>query len=103
MQACHERASAYNLQFSAPLDENEVRAISKSIAKWTHCNFSSECFHKYIDRTHSPEIQSARGKKSRGGGRKKGSVNNSSNEQIKPWNLLGISRATFYRKKRNVL
>ncbi|WP_205419030.1 primase C-terminal domain-containing protein, partial [Klebsiella pneumoniae] len=35
LQACYERASAYNLQFALPLDENEVMGIAKSIAKWT--------------------------------------------------------------------
>ncbi|MCF2742496.1 primase C-terminal domain-containing protein [Klebsiella pneumoniae] len=30
LQACYERASAYNLQFSSPLDENEVNGIAKS-------------------------------------------------------------------------
>ncbi|MCV5580528.1 primase C-terminal domain-containing protein, partial [Escherichia coli] len=40
LQACYECASAYNLQFALPLDENEVMGIAKSIAKWTECNFS---------------------------------------------------------------
>ncbi len=31
LQACYERASAYNLQFASPLDENEVIGIAKSI------------------------------------------------------------------------
>ncbi|MCV5707806.1 primase C-terminal domain-containing protein, partial [Escherichia coli] len=44
LQACYERASAYNLQFALPLDENEVMGIAKSIAKWTECNFSKDLF-----------------------------------------------------------
>ena len=71
LQACYERASAYNLQFSSPLDENEVNGIAKSIAKWTHSNFDEASFKKYVEDTHSSYIQSLRGKKSRGGGRKK--------------------------------
>ncbi|MCF2313299.1 replication initiation protein, partial [Klebsiella quasipneumoniae subsp. similipneumoniae] len=42
LQACYERACAYNLQFARPLDENEVRGIAKSIAKWTSNKFSPE-------------------------------------------------------------
>jgi len=35
LQACYERASAYNLQFELPFNESEVMGIAKSIAKWT--------------------------------------------------------------------
>ncbi|WP_181963290.1 primase C-terminal domain-containing protein, partial [Klebsiella pneumoniae] len=44
LQACYERASAYNLQFAAPLDENEVAGIAQSIAKWTSKNFNKDIF-----------------------------------------------------------
>ncbi|MEH8576182.1 replication initiation protein, partial [Klebsiella pneumoniae] len=93
LQACYERASAYNLQFAAPLDEKEISGIAKSIAKWTFSRFSNEGFNDYISRTHSSEIQSKRGMKSKGGGRK-----------VKvgtPWLIEGVSRATWYRKKKN--
>jgi len=98
LQACYERASAYNLQFLTPMDENEVNGIAKSIAKWTLSNFSKESFDDYVSITHSKNIQSIRGKKggviggkiSRGGGRP---------ELLgKPWEKLGISRSTWYRK-----
>jgi hypothetical protein len=65
LQACYERASAYNLQFSSPLDDNEVIGIAKSIAKWTRVNLNT--FSDYVFRTHSSEIQSLRGRKSKGG------------------------------------
>ncbi|MHA5033244.1 hypothetical protein ACX2C7_22885, partial [Enterobacter mori] len=48
-----------------------VNGIAKSIAKWTHSNFDEASFKKYVEDTHSSYIQSLRGKKSRGGGRKK--------------------------------
>ena len=94
LQACYERARAYNLQFSAPLDENEVSGIAKSIAKWTYKNFSEANFLQYVADTHSSEIQSKRGMKSRGGGRPKivGS----------PWLNLGISRSKWYRDFRGL-
>lgn len=63
LQACYKRASTYNLHFSAPLDENEVSGIAKSIAKWTIKNFSEIEFNRYVKNTHTKEIQSVREKK----------------------------------------
>lgn len=100
MQACHERASAYNLQFSSPLDANEVSSIAKSIAKWTSINFCEIKFKDYVKATHSSEIQSRRGKKSSGGGRPKGSFSLDSDANKKPWLNLNISRSTYYRMKK---
>lgn len=100
LQACYERASAYNLQFTSPLDNSEVLGIAKSIAKWTTSKFSEMFFLEYINRTHSSVIQSARGsiggKLSHGGGRK---IDANSENQRKPWILKGISRSTYYRRK----
>ncbi|CAH3940126.1 hypothetical protein AI2798V1_4817 (plasmid) [Enterobacter cloacae] len=98
LQACYERASAYNLQFSVPLDDSEVMSVAKSIAKWTNSNLSAESFAAYVEKTHTSEIQSVRGRKSKGGGRK--ADIHSINSQ-KPWIALGISRRTyFYRKSK---
>ncbi|MDN4326148.1 primase C-terminal domain-containing protein, partial [Citrobacter freundii] len=97
LRACYERANAYNLQFAAPLDENEVNGIAKSIAKWTKSKFSEETFGAYVSRTHSSEIQSVRGKKSRGGGRPKGRISIASDASLKPWVNLNISRSKYYR------
>jgi len=101
-QACDERARAYNLQFAAPLEENEVRGIAKSIAKWTHREFSEKSFDDYVRNTHQSHIQSLRGSKggmkSKGGGRKKGSVVDGSINSKKEWLSLGISRSTYYRR-----
>ncbi|MFP8298787.1 replication initiation protein, partial [Klebsiella pneumoniae] len=69
LRACYERASAYNLQFVAPLDESEVRGVAKSIAKWTFSKFSKSSFDEYVAMTHTSAIQAARGRKSCGGGR----------------------------------
>ena len=101
LQACYERACVYNLQFAAPLDENEVSAIAKSIAKWTGKNFSKETFSSYVKKTHSSSIQSLRGRiggsKSRGGGRY---IDDFSERTLEPWLDMGISRATYYRRKK---
>lgn len=97
VNACYERASAYNLQFSSPLDNNEVIGISKSIAKWTKKHFKRESFSEFVYMTHLPEIQAKRGriggKKSHGGGRPKTITKNGA-----PWETMGISRSSYYRK-----
>lgn len=102
LQACYERASAYNLQFLSPLDEKEVMGISKSIAKWTLEKFSSVSFDLYVRNTHSSDIQSIRGRKggrvSKGGGRPVGSHVSNSKSAMKPWADLNISRSSWYRK-----
>lgn len=102
LQACYERARAYNLQFPAPLDENEVNGIAKSIAKWIHFRFTEESFEEYVNRTHSSEIQSFRGKigglVSRGGGRK---ISENSERQKKPWLSLGVGKTKYYKLKKD--
>ncbi|MCP6745024.1 primase C-terminal domain-containing protein, partial [Klebsiella pneumoniae] len=69
LKACYERTCAYNLQFAVPLDENEVTGIAKSIARWTNKTFTKSSFDEYVLTTHSSEVQSIRGKRSKGGGR----------------------------------
>jgi len=102
LQACCERAKANNLQFISPLDEIEVLGIAKSIAKWTHTEFSAESFLAYVKNTHSPEKQAVRGRKgglkSKGGGRKKDSK---SERSLLPWESLGIGRTTYYKNKKH--
>ncbi|EHN7996600.1 MAG: replication initiation protein [Kluyvera intermedia] len=95
LQACYERASAYNLQFSVPLDESEVNGIAKSIAKWTNQKFDETSFEAFVKSTHLPEIQRVRGKKSKGGGRPKDPT---ALINKKPWEDMSISRSTYYRR-----
>ncbi|ENG6279478.1 TPA: replication initiation protein [Yersinia enterocolitica] len=92
--ACCERARGYNMNLAYPLDESEVLGIAKSIAKWTHSNFNKIAFEEYVMKTHTAKIQSIRGSKSKGGGRKK---DPESIEQKKPWLALGVSRSTYFR------
>ncbi|MGI5538095.1 replication initiation protein, partial [Escherichia coli] len=84
-----------NLQFSAPLEENEVMGIAKSVAKWTNKNLTESGFSEYVKKTHTPDIQAKRGRlggeKSKGGGRP--------STTGKKWIEEGISRSSWYRKK----
>lgn len=69
---------------------------------------SKQSFDTYIRDTHSTEIQKIRGRKGgviggrigKGGGRPKGSKVEGSLSNEKPWLGFGISRATWYRKKK---
>ncbi|WP_407078895.1 primase C-terminal domain-containing protein [Candidatus Williamhamiltonella defendens] len=45
-ESCFDRALAYNLQFPAPLGENEVKAIARSISKWTYQRFNASVFSR---------------------------------------------------------
>jgi hypothetical protein len=79
------KAIAYN-DFSSPLALSEVTATAKSIAKWTWKQ-DGRAKAQFIAR------QSFKGKRS-GEIRRIGSA-----EEMQPWVDLGISRATYYRKK----
>lgn len=79
---CLKLSLALNQQFPAALPISEVRAIAKSVAKWTWRKFSVEKFSA---------IQSARIAK-----RWAGHV---SLDTTMPWVEMGISRRTFFRRK----
>ena len=72
--------------FPVPLSFNEVKAVAKSIGKWTWRNFSDAAFSA---------IQSERGKR---GGRPA-----TTTEHGEPWAEQDISRATYYRRLKSGL
>lgn len=82
-----ERARAYN-SFDEPLNDNEVKGIARSVAKYTHRRFTQSGFSA---------VQAHRGRK---GGVKSGEVRRQgSAAESQPWAAMGISRATYYRRK----
>jgi hypothetical protein len=72
-----------NLQFPNPLGYGELKDIVRSVAGWTWENFTEEAFSA---------IQRARINK-----RWKDHVAEST---TKPWESMGISRRTYYSRKR---
>jgi hypothetical protein len=85
--AVYDKVESTNSQFNVPLPVSEVKAIAKSIANWTYREFTPEKFRQ------SQAKKGAKGGKvSKGGGRP------SLNE---PWIELGISRATYFRRKKS--
>lgn len=77
-------AEELNDKFDAPLSPSELRSIIKSGAEWVWRHFSSETFSM---------IQSRRGKKS-------AAKRWAGHTKTEPWTELGISRRTYYRKKK---
>lgn len=84
-----QRCLSYNqTHHSIPLEINEQRHIAKSIARWTWANMTPEGFSAY---------QASVGRK--GGKKSKRKPVATSEASTKPWEKLGISRATYYRRK----
>ncbi len=89
LAAVQDRATGYNAQFEQPLPASEVRHTAKSVAKWTHRNMSPDGFRAW---------QAEQGRK---GGIQSGKVRREgSTEESAPWLSLGISRRTYYRRKK---
>jgi hypothetical protein len=87
---CLALAVVSNRQFLRPLSVAELRAMAKSIAKWTWRKFSEHEFSR---------LQSYRG----GLGASKRWADHISIESIQPWDTQGISRATWYRKRKRLI
>ena len=77
-----------NNQFTLPMNHNEMKGIAKSIARWVWKR-DPHCYAMFIER------QSMKGKKSKRGAKP------DSARSMKPWEALGLSRATYYRHKKN--
>lgn len=95
-RAVLDQAGTINAQFPMPLPWPEVKATAKSIAKWVWEVLRGRQAD-YVARTHTPEIQAARGRKggvASGESRRKGTPLEHDPE---PWLALGISRAQWYR------
>ena len=89
-RAVKAQIEAINNGFEQPLPYSEVKATAKSIAKWVWQRFSYGDFS---------EIQAKRGAK--GGAKSKRGPKEDSARSTKPWEALGVSRATYYRNKKN--
>ncbi|HFD3023541.1 TPA: plasmid replication protein, partial [Klebsiella pneumoniae] len=58
-----QRVEAYNLQLVTPLSAVEYATIGKIVAKWTFQRFNEKGWQEWVAKTHTPEIQTARGRK----------------------------------------
>jgi hypothetical protein len=92
LMACNNRALLRNGEFQNPMDPRECWWVARSVAKWTWRRFDVEA----SDRRFSA-LQAARGRRS-GQVRRAGSITEAS-----PWAALGISRATWYRRKSGLI
>ena len=84
-------ADRINSEFTVPLDANEARDVLRHVYRYRS---------QWQARGHQPafiERQRARGRR---GGRRSGAVRfEGSNEQGRPWDAMGISRRTWYRRR----
>ena len=85
-EQCVYVAEQHNV-FGAPLSPSEIRCIAKSVAKWTWARFDAD---KFCER------QSRLGKR----GLAKRWAGHEAESTTKPWEAMGISRATYYRNKK---
>lgn len=60
LDAVIQRVEMYNASLPVPLSPPECRAIGKSIAKYTHRNFTPETFAQYVADTHTRNSGSTR-------------------------------------------
>ena len=90
---CLHWCEQYNAQYSPQLPYNELKSISKSITGYCLEGRSSD----RSDRNFS-KLQAFRGAK--GGKMSKRKPVPTSEATMKPWVKLGISRATYYNRKK---
>ena len=86
LDAVIAQCCSVNIQFTAPMQYNEVKGIAKSIARWVWKR-DGYCYQEFIDR--QKRRGAIGGKKSKGGGRP---------SLGEPWQKIGISRRTWFRK-----
>ncbi len=63
-QAVLAHLESLNGQFPAPLPFSEIKATAKSIARWTWRTLTPDRHYALVERTHTREIQAARGRRS---------------------------------------
>lgn len=89
---CLLLAESHNSRYDKPMSYNEVKGIAKSIAGYC----KSQTYRRSLS-----EIQAVRGAK--GGKVSKRKPVETSERTMKPWLKLGISRATYYNRKKKGL
>ncbi len=84
-----------NQDFAHPLPLSEVQATARSIERYRK-RWAARGWHcpRWIPR------QAARSAKQTGRARKRSASPNGSNEALRPWGAEGVSRATWYRRRK---
>lgn len=90
-------ADAYNAQFDTPLPSNEVMHTVRSI--YRYCTSERFKAAKAASDADFSALQAHRGRK--GGKVSKRPPISNSEATMKPWERLGISRKTYYKRKKN--
>jgi hypothetical protein len=87
--AVKDRIKDINAGFPEALPYSEVKATAKSIATWVWQRFSEQGLKKW---------HAEKGRK--GGQKSKRGAKADSERSTKPWEAMGISRATYYRRQK---
>ena len=89
-ECVRKHCEALNQGVTDPLSYNEVKGIAKSISRycWKKDGY---CYQEFIDRQRRKGVLG--GKKSKRG------CKIDSERSLKPWEEMGVSRATYYRRK----
>lgn len=89
-ECVRKHCEALNQGLTDPLSYNEVKGIAKSISRycWKKDGY---CYQEFIDRQ--------RRKGALGGKKSKRGSKDDSERSLKPWEEMGVSRATYYRRK----
>ena len=83
--------------------QSEVKSLAKSIATWTYKNYKINytypdgrivSWKEYVEESHSSERQSIRNSRRK-------NTKNAGRKKMNDWEVLGISRATYFRRKNN--
>ena len=89
-EQCLHWCEQQNEKYPDPLPYNELKSISKSIATYCH----SERYKRSLS-----ELQARKGAK--GGRISKRKPEPNSEATTEPWTKMGISRKTYYKRKKN--
>lgn len=90
-------ADAYNARFDEPLPSNEVMNTARSI--YRYCSSARFKAAKAQSDARFSALQAKRG--SKGGAKSKRGKSEQSERTQQPWLALGISRKTYYKRKKN--
>lgn len=90
-------ADEYNTQFNDPLPSNEVMNTARSI--YRYCSSARFKAAKTASDARFSALQAQRG--SKGGAKSKRGKSEQSERTQQPWLALGISRKTYYKRKKN--
>lgn len=97
---CEARALLINSAFPDPLHWGEVSQVVKSVSKWCSLHITKVGFSEWQSAQAKKEVQKRAQKAGIASGLKRRA---GSTTETAPWEVLGMSRATWYRRQSGVI